>query len=60
MKAAGADLVGKRDDVARAGDVGALGLLGRRGQVVDGSEVEDLGAAELLAIVDGERQARAR
>ena len=57
MEAAGADLVREADDVARAGDIGALGLVGRRRQVVDGREMEHLSAAELLAIIDGQGKA---
>ena len=58
MEAARAHFIGEVDDVARAGDVGALGLLGRRREVVDGGEVEELRAAELLAIVEREREPR--
>ena len=54
MKAARTGLVGERDEVARAGDVGELGLLGRCGEVVHGGEMEELGAAQLLAVVDRE------
>ena len=55
-KQLGTDLVGEGDDVAGAGDVGPLGLLRRRREVVHRSEVEELGAAELLAIVQRERE----
>ena len=60
MKAGGLNLVRQPDDVARARDVGALGLVGRSGQVVDGGQVKDVGAAELLSIVERRAQARAR
>ena len=58
VQAGGADLVGEADDVARAGDVGALGLLRRCRQVVDRGQVKELGAAQLLAVVDREAEAR--
>ncbi len=60
MEAAGPDLIGEGDDVARARDVGALGLLRRRREVVHGSEVEELGAAQLLAVVHRECEAGLR
>ena len=56
MKAARTNFVGKADDVPCAGHVGALGLVSRRGEVVHGGEVEELCPAQLLAIVDGERE----
>ena len=56
VKAARTNFVGKADDVPCAGHVGALGLVSRRGEVVHGGEVEELCPAQLLAIVDGERE----
>ena len=58
VQAARAHLVGETDDVARAGDVGTLGLVGRRGQVVDGGEMKHVSPAELLAIVHGKPKPR--
>ncbi len=51
VQAAGPDLVGEPDDMACPDHVGTLGLVRRREQVVDGGQVEPLGAAQLLAVV---------
>ena len=58
VDARGVDFVGEPDEVARAHDVGALGLIGIGRQVVDGGEVEDMRPTELFAIVDRQRESR--
>ncbi len=58
MEAARTHHIGHVDRVARAGDVGPLCLLGRRREVVDGRQVEELRAADALTILGREREPR--
>ena len=58
VQAPGSDLIGQIDHVARAGDIGPLGLVGRGGEGVDGRQVVDVRTAELLAVVDRKAEPR--
>ncbi len=58
MVQARAGLLRQLDDVPGAGDVGQLGRLGRRLEVVNGGEVEEVGALHELLV--GLREAEHR
>ena len=58
VDAGGAHVVGELDEVAGSRNVGSLGRAGLSGQVVDGGQVKDVRTAELITVIDREREAR--